>query len=151
MGMVKTNATHRGHVDLGGGDIIDGSDTIWNSAANALGLPAGGVIRSNFDTGNLIALESHSLADGGKAQLVSHAATPTGFCVVINTITAEIATFELDGSNGTVTEISDPQTSFTTTEDSDTNTNVYHDAGNSRFEINNEEGDTRTYHVLVLE
>lgn len=154
---VRTNQTQRGPiepsgetVDLGGSDLVDGSDVVWDSDENELGFPANGALANLADENNFIAMEDHNLADSGKAQLWGGAATPTGIAIVIDRTNGTVATFELDGANNAVTEIDDPGTTYTTTEDSDTNTNVYHDSGNSRFELNNETGGTVDYSVIIL-
>lgn len=158
MGVVRANVTQRGpvapsgsSVDLGGSDLLDGSDVIWDSSENELGLPAGGAIVNLGDESNFIAFENHSqIADGGKAALLSVADVPTGLAIVIDRTNGTVAAFELDGPNTAAVEVYDPGTVYTTTEDSDANTNVYYDAGNTRFEINNETGGAVDYSVILL-
>lgn len=158
MGITKTNRTQRGPVapsgatvDLGGSDLLDGSDVIWDSNENELGIPAAGLLANLGNESNFIELETHDgIADAGKAQLVSSTSVPNGFAIVIDRTNGTVATFEIDGPNTTVTEINDPGNVYTTAEDNDTTTNVYHDAGNARIEINNETGGAVDYSVILL-
>lgn len=57
----------------------------------------------------------------------------------------------IDPSSGDYTvKAFDQSTSFTTTEDNDTTTNVYWDSGNTRYELNNETGGEATYETILV-
>lgn len=106
---------------LGTGLSVDGSGTL-NAAA------AGETKKREL-----------SVADGGKEALLD-TDVATAVVEVIDEDSEEIGEFNLRGSNNDVQEKFDTQTHFTTTEDNAGSINVYWDAGNSRYEINNETG-----------
>ena len=90
--------------------------------------------------------ETITLADAGKAALndgdgVNKVAT------IVNTDDNNAAIVHLQGGGNAVTILSQTGSSFGTSEDTDAQTNVYWDSGNSRYEINNEQGGERTYEI----
>lgn len=91
--------------------------------------------------------ESHTLADAGKAGLNGGAADETVVAHIINVDDGESASVLLDASNDAAKIQSQTNSTFGTTEDNDTTTNVYWDGDNSQFELNNETGGEKTYDV----
>lgn len=88
-----------------------------------------------------------TLADGGKARIAGQAYT--GLAIISST-SSYSAVYAINGLYGTVTEISNPGAGYTTTEDNDTTTNIYWDVGNVQYEINNEDGVSRDYWVILI-
>ncbi len=124
------------------GDLIldPSGDVDLNTNAVKSGQTNGGVIESNELT----------LADAGKGQLVAGDANAHALVLIFDQTNTTFAMYLLDGGDNSVSEIHDPSTSYTPTEDNDTTTNIYWDAGNSRYEINNETGAQATYTAWVL-
>lgn len=98
------------------------------------------------DTASIRVQSETNLADITKVAL----ADVNGLVIVINETEGTVGMFEFDTVNNAVVEISDVSTTYTTTEDNDTTVNVYWDAVNARFELNNERGAARTFKVFYL-
>lgn len=89
-----------------------------------------------------------NLADHGKTQ-IGLAADDWAFVFILCS-NGQNAIYALNGGGHTVNEISDPSGTFTTTEDNDTTINIYWDAGNARYEINNEYGSSQSFYLWLL-
>lgn len=98
------------------------------------------------DTASIRVQSETNLADITKVAL----ADVNGLVIVINETEGTVGMFEFDTVNNAVVEISDVSTTYTTTEDNDTTVNVYWDAVNARFELNNERGAARTFKIFYL-
>lgn len=92
------------------------------------------------------------LADTNKSALLKDDDVTVGYALVLDASNGNVGTFELDGVNDSTTEIDDPSTSFSATEGTTTNTpvNVYWDATNSRFEVENQTGGSVDLYVLAV-
>ena len=130
--LIRSSGLHVGGISDPGNDnlLVDGS-----------------IKASGVTTHGLCQQSIASLADHGKVQLGITAADAAIVFIQFANITA---IYELDGSSHTVRELVDPTTLFTVTEDNDGTTNIYWDAGNSRYELNNETGTTFTYNVWLF-
>jgi len=106
--------------------------------------------KNNADVNNAIEMKNHAgIADAGKVQLLG-VASDTGYVMVIDRTNGTYGSFELDGVNNAVTEVDDPGSAYTTTEDNDTTVNVYWDGTNSQFELNNETGGSADFSVIYF-
>jgi len=88
-----------------------------------------------------------TLADHGKAEIAQDSFVGYAF---IASSSSYPALYVINGLNATVAEINDPGTLYTVTENNDTTTNIYWDAVNARYEINNEEGASRDYYITLI-
>ena len=88
-----------------------------------------------------------TLADFGKAEIAQDGFV--GFAFIASS-SSYPAIYSINGLNASVTEVSDPGTLYTDTEDAGASTNIYWDAGNARYEINNEEGASRDYYINLI-
>lgn len=90
-----------------------------------------------------------SLDDAGKAA-ISTTDVVEGLALVIDETNNTQGAFFLQGAGNAAVEFGETGTAYGTTEDNDGTTNIYWDAGNSRYEINNETGGTVSYRVILL-
>jgi len=88
-----------------------------------------------------------TLLDQGKAEIAQD--TFVGYAFIASS-SSYPAIYAINGVNASVTEVNDPGTLYEPTEDNDTTTNIYWDAGNVRYEINNEEGASRDYYITLI-
>lgn len=88
-----------------------------------------------------------TLADAGKAAISDTAAVHSQV-TIHDTDNDTSATFYLQGGGNAAVELGETGTDYGTTEDNDGTTNVYWDAGSSRYELNNETGGEVTYEVV---
>jgi hypothetical protein len=111
---------------------------------------SGGSVRNLSDVGAASTTKrTLTLSDTGKDALLDTDNT-TGRVVVIDSSNDELSTWFIRGTNNDAQKLFDSNTAFTNSEDNDTTTNVYHDAGNSRYEINNETGGSVDYVIYDL-
>lgn len=90
--------------------------------------------------------ESHTLSDSGKAALNDSDAV-NKVATIVNKGDNTSALVHLQGGGNSVSILAQSGSTFGTSEGTDTQTNVYWDSTNSRYEINNEKGGERTYEV----
>jgi hypothetical protein len=91
---------------------------------------------------------SGNLADHGKAQL--GLAAEENAIIIIRPASADGAIYALFGAFHIAEEWLDVGSHYTTTEDNDGTINIYWDAGNARYEINNEYGSTLSFYIWIL-
>jgi len=90
---------------------------------------------------------THSLADNGKQAIGPE--TYRGLLLITCSDNLS-AIYVLTGINHTVAEISDPNDAYTTTEGTDGYSNIYWDAGNNQYELENKRGAPYTYTFLLI-
>jgi hypothetical protein len=138
-------------LDLNGGALTAGSVNV-GAATSA---PTGGIRASaglslgGSTQGQLTQQAVTNMADHGKAQ-IGIVAAENAIVLVQASSTANMAIYVLNGGFHTVTEVSDPSGTYTSTEDNDGTTNIYWDAGNARYEINNETGSAAYYNIWIF-
>jgi hypothetical protein len=137
--------------DISNGDIPN-PDAKWSVDGNGhltLDLAEGHTIDN--DNGALEVDERASVADAGKVA-ISEVDAALGYALIQDVTNDTSAMVYLGGGANTVEILHDSGSgnNYTTTEDNDGTTNVYWDAGNSRYELNNETGGSVTYAVEVL-
>lgn len=81
----------------------------------------------------------NTLADAGKAQLLDVAQTAAKVTVIDET-NDELSEWFLRGTNNDAQLLFDSNSHFTNVEDNDTTVNIYWDATNTQYEVNNETG-----------
>jgi len=98
---------------------------------------------------------STELANGGYlltltngATAVIGANTTAGMLTVVDSEYFS-AIFNVRGTNNAVSEVADPVGVFSVTSGTATSTNVYWSAGNTRYEIQNNRGNTRRYLIIL--
>lgn len=90
--------------------------------------------------------ETVTLSDQGKAGLNDEDAV-NKVATIVNTDDNTSAIVHLQGGGNSVSILAQSGATFGTSEDTDAQTNVYWDSGNSRYELNNENGGERTYEI----
>jgi len=90
-----------------------------------------------------------SLGDNSKDLLIDDEGF-AGMVVVNNRSLGKSAIFLLNRDSNSVALVSDPSSSYSTTEGNNGTTNVYWDSTNSRFEIENKSGNARGYGVHLM-
>lgn len=110
-----------------------------------------GGTNSAFEADDVVDLADGG-ADGGEdgKAAISSDAQVLGYSFVQDVTNGETALVFLGGSAQTVEIIHESTNVFTTTEDNDGTTNIYFDATNGRYEINNETGAIATYAIEIL-
>lgn len=127
--------------------LYNGSaDTLTVDTAGRLITMAG--ITANNGGGQL-KMNSASIANNGTAQIGIDAA-PAAMLVTINDL-HQISLFFLNGVNHTVNELTDTAGVYSAVAGSAGQTNIYWSAANSRYEIENKTGGTRTYRTFYLQ
>lgn len=143
--IVEDDGTIRFTADSTGVTVTNGDlDIIGN-----LDVTDGNRVRNEAAAGNSREMKVHSLADLGKAQLLS-VASDTGKALVVNRTSGETGEFALDGVNNSASLLSDALGGFSTTEGNAGTTNVYWDTTNARFEIENQTTAAADYSVHLL-
>jgi len=90
--------------------------------------------------------ESLTLSDAGKNALNDGDAV-NKVATIVNKDDNTSAQVHLQGGGNSVAILAQSGSSFGTSEDTDAQTNVYWDSGNSQYELNNEKGGERTYEI----
>jgi len=120
------------------------------SAGNWARQRLGNSIRSNIsDIKSLFRgrnTETITLGDAEKAGLNDEDAV-NKVVTVVNTDDNTSAVVHLQGGGNSVSILAQSGSTFGTSEDTDAQTNIYWDSGNSRYELNNEKGGERTYEL----
>lgn len=88
-----------------------------------------------------------SVANGGG--VANLGPTGTTAVIVIATSIGTLAMFSLNGTNNTTSELLDPAGQFSAAKGTAGSTNVYWDAGNARYEIQNNSGTNPMKYVIV--
>ena len=133
--------------DADGGVRLDHAEfgNIMGAAEGEIGLSG---LRL-FGSGSLnLRMIHHTLANNGVAQL-GHAATINGFVFVIARGEGPCAIFIVGGVMHDVYEVSDPNGIFSRTKGTASSVNIYWDAVNSRYEIENKRGGEASYSILL--
>ena len=97
--------------------------------------------------GTTLSAEGVSMADAAVASL---GAAPLGKLVITIGTDNEICEFELRGSSNAVREVRDGGTICSTTAATGTSINVYWDAGDARYEIENTRGGARVIRAVLI-
>ena len=131
-----------------------GQNMVWGHDPSFGVIPTNAVYQSttyqtepNFTTQIPISSPMVTLADHGKAEIAQDSFV--GYAFVASS-SSYAAIYAINGLNATVAEVNDPGTLYSVTEDNDGTTNIYWDAGNARYEINNEEGASRDYYIVLI-
>lgn len=90
---------------------------------------------------------SGTISDGNKAALNPNADDFSGAILIYEPSSSVFGFLGIDSASSAVNIVAQNGSNITTSEDNDQTTNVYWDSGNSRFEINNEEGGGRRYRI----
>lgn len=106
-----------------------------------------GIIANLAGTG-IIKMNSITVANAAVAQVALEAA-PNALIFVLDA--TRHAIYSLRGAANTTAEIADPVAVFTPTAGTAASTNIYWSAGNSRYELQNNTGATRTYAILIFQ
>ena len=129
--------------------------SLSRGAANRLDLASGdslrlvdGSLTTGTTTGTLITNDAQTVANAGVISIGAGIAATIGIIAVTNTEDQIVALFAL--SNGTTTEISDPGGAFSNTAGTASSINIYWDAGDARYELQNLRGGDRTVRVVRL-
>lgn len=106
-------------------------------------------VKRSMIFGGAAAQESFTLANNGILSLGPAGSLPAGFLLIVDE-RGIAATFIVLGSQGSISEISDPTSGHTTIAGNATTTNIYWSAGNLRYELENKTGASRNYKIMVL-
>lgn len=94
-----------------------------------------------------------TLANGATAALDNIAAGSAallGMALVNSPSEATSALFFFRGGSNATQEVADPTNVYSATAGTASSTNIYWSAGNSRYEIQNNRGAARTYHIFLM-
>lgn len=130
--------------------VTSGTTWTWgvdNSDSDRFKLARGSALGTS--TQNFLWADQITLADAATSALGTGAITE-GFLMVFSDEDNASAMFDIRGGSGAVTEVLDPQTLYTITAATAASINVYWSAGNSRYEIENKRGGSRTFRLIMF-
>jgi hypothetical protein len=129
--------------------IDTGLNVGTGSGATAGQIVASGAAMLNGVTTDQYAQQFQSqLGDHGKIMLGLGA--EENALVFVRYSAGAMAVYTLNGVNHTVTEVLDPSAAYTSTEDNDGFVNIYWDAAHAQYELNNEVGLAKDFHIWLM-
>lgn len=124
------------------------TDNLFNGVTTEITDAGTNVVFGNSRKSLPLAIASvpFSVANNG---VISLGATTEGLLEVNSDEDDSLALYQLRGPTNAVVEVSDPQAIFSPTAGTANNINIYWSAGNSRYELENKRGTTRTLSLTL--